>query len=85
MGHFVVEHHRGIEQVVTIGGSIVGVAACDAVTAGACSVFNPYVSAAVGAAVYAEGGGRHTAEGYALAAGTGGVIGSLSAYLGRHC
>jgi hypothetical protein len=39
----------------------------------------PAIGAAAGAAVYAEGGGRHTASGYLIASGEGligGVIGS---------
>ncbi len=78
VGHFVVKHHQVIEQVATIVGAVVGTAACDAATAGACNVFTPYIGAAVGTAVYAEGGGRHTAEGYVLAGATGGLTGSLS-------
>ncbi len=77
-GHFVAKHHQVIEQVATIAGAVVGSAACDAVTAGACSVFTPYIGAIVGTAVYAEGGGRHTAEGYVLAGALGGITGSLS-------
>jgi RHS repeat-associated protein len=77
-GHFVAEHHQVIEQVATVAGAIIGMAACDAATAGACSAFTPYVGALVGTAVYAEGGGQHTAEGYALAFASGGLVGSLS-------
>ncbi|MGH9917868.1 MAG: RHS repeat-associated core domain-containing protein [Nitrososphaerales archaeon] len=75
---FVAKHHQVIEQVAMIGGAIVGMAACDAATAGACSAFTPFVGALVGSAVYAEGGGQHTAEGYALAFASGGLVGSLS-------
>jgi RHS repeat-associated protein len=77
-GQFVAEHHQVIEQVATVGGAIIGMAACDAATAGACSAFTPYVGALVGTAVYAEGGEQHTAEGYALAFASGGLVGSLS-------
>jgi hypothetical protein len=77
-GHFLAEHRQIIEQVVTVGGAIIGMAACDSATLGACSAFTPYVSGLVGTAVYAEGGGQHTAEGYVLAFASGGLVGSLS-------
>ena len=78
VGHFVMQHHQVIEQVATIGGAIVGMAACDAATAGLCSAFTPVAGALVGTALYAEGGGSHTAQGYAMAFASGGVVGSLS-------
>lgn len=76
--NYAANHYQALEQIATVSGAIIGVAACDAVTAGACSAFTPYVGALVGAAVYAEGGGQHTAEGYALAFASGGLVGSLS-------
>jgi hypothetical protein len=63
---------------VTVGGAVIGMAACDAATAGSCSAFTPYISAIVGTAVYAEGGGKHSAEGYALAFTSDGLVGSVS-------
>lgn len=72
---FVAKHRQAIEQVATIAIAVVGMGACDAFTGGACSVFTPYVGALVSTAVYAEGGGKHTGLGYAVAFGTGGLVG----------
>ncbi len=75
---YVSEHRRGIEQIVTIGGAIVGSAACDAFTDGLCVVFTPEIGGATGLAVYAESGGTHNAEGYTEAFGAGALVGALS-------
>ncbi len=47
-------------------------------TDGICALFLPEIGGLTGAAVYGEGGGTHTAGGYALAFGEGGVAGSIA-------
>lgn len=78
-GRFIAKHHQVIEQVATIAAGAVVLGACATATGGACLVvaaFSPIISGSVGDAVYAEGGGPHTAEGYAMAFATGGAVGA---------
>ncbi len=72
------EHWRGALQVVTVAASGLGSGACIVASDGICALFLPEIGGLTGAAVYGEGGGTHTAGGYALAFGEGGVAGSIA-------
>jgi hypothetical protein len=72
------QHWHGSAQVATVAGSGLASAVCIAATEGLCALALPEIGAVTSVAVYAEGGGQHTARGYVLAFAEGGVGGSVA-------
>ncbi len=77
----VTQNWRGIAQAATVVTAGLGTAACIYLTAGACAYALPEIGAATGAALYAEGGGNLTSQGF-IEASAEGYVGGTVALLG---
>jgi len=78
VAHEVAQHWHGIVQTATVIGSGIATGGCIVATDGLCALALPEIGAVTNVAVYAESGGQHTAEGYAMAAAEGGIGGSVA-------
>jgi hypothetical protein len=72
------EHCHGVIQTFTYAVAGVGTAFCILASDGLCALALLLIGGVTNDAIYAEGGGGHSARGYAFAFGEGGVGGSLA-------